>query len=152
MSDQTVGLALINIRLAMSCPTLISLILVTGSIFSASPMLTSGIQRAQLTWAHLLPLLKIRQSVRQLQDRYQQEKLSRGRVIPGRLHCSASLWTELTLRLHVISAGTAVPFAFWNVLYAVAGLMDADVAPITEYHLITVLTNRLYGTQTTYVQ
>ena len=32
-------------------------ILVMGSIFSTSPMETSGIQRAQLTWAHLVPVL-----------------------------------------------------------------------------------------------
>lgn len=34
----------------------ISEILVMGSIFSTQPMLTSGTQSAQLTWAHLLPL------------------------------------------------------------------------------------------------
>ena len=33
-------------------------ILVMGSIFSGTPMLTSGIHRAQLTWAHFVPLLK----------------------------------------------------------------------------------------------
>ena len=32
-------------------------ILVMGSIFSTQPMLTSGIHRAQLTWAHFCPLL-----------------------------------------------------------------------------------------------
>ena len=32
-------------------------IFVIGSIFSTSPMETSGIQRAQLTWAHLVPVL-----------------------------------------------------------------------------------------------
>ena len=31
-----------------------------GSIFSGTPMLTSGIHRAQLTWAHFVPLLKTR--------------------------------------------------------------------------------------------
>ena len=30
-------------------------IFVIGSIFSTHPMLTSGIQRAQLTWAHFWP-------------------------------------------------------------------------------------------------
>ena len=32
-------------------------ILVIGSIFSTSPMDTSGIQRAQETWAHFCPVL-----------------------------------------------------------------------------------------------
>ena len=32
-------------------------ILVMGSIFSTQPILTSGIQRAQLTWAQSFPVL-----------------------------------------------------------------------------------------------
>ena len=64
---------------------------------------------------------------------------------PGALHGSALVGAELTRWLDAQGASPAEPGAARNVGDAVAGLVHADVALVTEHHLVGFLRVRLWN-------
>jgi hypothetical protein len=57
----------------------------------------------------------------------------------GGFHGSALLGTQQTFWLHRKSTQPAQPAALWHLENPIAGLVNTDVAFVTEHHLIAIV-------------
>ena len=117
-------------------------ILVIGSIFSTQPILTSGIQRAQLTWAQSFPVL-----VAFMAPPLLGHSSHFGVMFKEHVRQNLNKMLTIVYQFHKFFKKYYykyfLPRSGWDTSNAITSLVNANFAFVTEYHFVIFLLIRL---------